>query len=41
MDKKGTHTIQSMLDVMTMDEEEAIVAEDIKGHVFELASVSP
>ncbi len=38
-DKKGTHTIQSMLDVMTMDEEEAIVASDIKGHVFELANV--
>ncbi len=39
MDKKGTHTIQSMLDVMTMPEEEEIVAGDIKGHVFELASV--
>jgi len=40
MDKKGTHTIQSMLDVMTMEEEEEIVANDIKGHIFELASVS-
>jgi len=39
MDKKGTHTIQSMLDVMTMEEEERIIAEDIKDHVSELASV--
>ena len=39
MDKKGTHTIQSMLDVMTMTEEEELMAADIKGHVFELASV--
>ncbi len=28
-----------MLDVMTMNEEEAIMAEDLKGHIFELASV--
>ena len=28
-----------MLDVMTMDEEEEIVANDFKGCVFELASV--
>ncbi len=40
MDKKGTHTIQSMLDVMTMPEEEELVADDLKGHIFELASVS-
>jgi len=39
MDKKGTHTIQSMLDVMTMPEEEDIVVGDLKGHIFELASV--
>ena len=39
MDKKGTHTIQSMLDVMTMEEEEEIMANDIKGHIFEMASV--
>ena len=39
MDKKGTHTIQSMLDVMTMPEEEELVADDLRTHVFELASV--
>jgi hypothetical protein len=39
MDKKGTHTIQSLLDVMTMDEEEEILANDIKGHVYEMAMV--
>jgi len=38
-DKKGTHTIQSMLDVMTMPEEEELVASDFEGHVFELAKV--
>lgn len=38
-DKKGTHTIQSMLDVITMSEEEELVASDLRGHVFELANV--
>ena len=39
MDKKGTHTIQSILDVMTMAEEESILAADIQGHVVEMAKV--
>lgn len=39
MDKKGTHTIQSMLDVMTMEDEELIVSSDLKDHVYELALV--
>lgn len=36
-DKKGTHTMQSILDVMTMDEEEKVIAECLKGHVYDLA----
>ena len=39
-DKKGTHTIQSLLDVITMPEEEELIALDIVDHVFELASVT-
>lgn len=39
MDKKGTHTIQSILDVMTMDAEEEILAGDLKGHIIEMALV--
>lgn len=36
-DKKGTHTVQSFLDVMTMEEEEKLFAANIKGFVYELS----
>lgn len=39
-DSRGIHTIQSIFDVMTMEEEEIILANDLKGHVFELAMVN-
>lgn len=38
-DKKGTHTIQSLLDVMTMKEEEELVASNLKGNVYIMGSV--
>lgn len=38
-DKKGTHTIQSLLDVMTMREEEELVASDLKNNVYVMGSV--
>jgi hypothetical protein len=38
-DSRGIHTIQSIFDVMTMEEEEKILADDLKTHVCELAMV--
>lgn len=38
-DQKGTHTIQSLIDVMTMDEEYELASQDLKGKVFEMGSV--
>lgn len=38
-DSKGIHTIQAIFDVMTMEEEEIIIASDLKDHIFELAMV--
>lgn len=40
MDKKGTHTIQSILDFMTMEEEEKAFSEGIKGRIYEISIVN-
>jgi hypothetical protein len=38
-DSKGIHTIQSIFDVITNEDEENLLAGDLKGHVFELSMV--
>jgi hypothetical protein len=37
--KKGTHTVQSLIDVMTNTEEEELLASDLKAKVYEMGDV--
>ena len=39
-DKQGTHSVQSIIEMMLSPEEEDFLASEIKGHIGELASVS-
>jgi len=39
-DKKGTHTIQCILDFMTMEEEEILLVKAIENHIYELSIVN-
>ena len=39
IDKKGTHSIQAVLDTCLTNEEEDFIAQELCGHVTDLASV--
>ena len=39
LDKQGTHSVQSIIEMTLSFEEETFLAEEIKGHIGELASV--
>ena len=40
VDKKGTHSIQAVLDTCLTNEEEDFIAQELCGHVVDLASVT-